>query len=155
MGSIQEHEHKQDTLEWNKQIKRAINRYIHAKEPICRQEESLEILDLLDKQISFKYELDAIILEREHIEFIEKMQKLLNGEVPNYTKPPIVWNEELSQALMNGELMRTVGLMQIGHKLSYPKSVKCISENAEYIGKMNAVLTRIRRDIDRKEENSR
>ena len=148
MGSRQIYEDKQDTLEWNKQIKRAINRYNIGN----KQEESLEILDLVDKQISYDYELDGVILDEIHIDFIETIENLLKGKVPEYRKPQNKWNEELSQALSEGELIKSIALMQIGKKLAYVKNVKCISENAEYLSKLNVAMTKIKRQMDRNEE---
>jgi len=148
MGNRQMYEDRQDTLEWNKQIKRAINRYNLGN----KQEESLEILDLIDKQTSYDYELDGVILDEIHIDFIETIENLLKGQVPEYRKPQNQWNEELSQSLSEGELIRSIALMQIGKKLAYVKNVKCISENAEYLGKLNAAMTKIKRQIDRNEE---
>lgn len=148
-------ESERDCLEWNKEIKRAIVRYETAAREgriTDKKVESLEILKLIDDRIWCNYDIDGIILSSEQIKIIEHIEDTIAGKTKQpYYKLQSAWNEELSHALKEGNFIETLELMQVGKKLGYAKSIKCISENAEYVGKLNSYISRIIRTMDRNE----
>ena len=149
-------EEQRDILEWNKQMKRAIERYKKAANEgniANKKEESLAILELVDDKIWCGYEIDGIILTEEQIDFEKRIEQAIVGKGKQpYTKPQSIWNQELSQALGAGDLPESLELMQIGRRFGFAKSIKCINENAQYLAKVTSALSKIHRSLDRNEE---
>lgn len=148
-------ENERDCLEWNKEIKRAIVRYEMATKEgkiADKKDESLEILKLIDDKLWCNYDIDGINLSSEQIDIITHIEDTIAGKTKQqYYKPQSVWNEELAHALSEGELIEALDLMQVGKKFGFVKSIKCISENAEYLGKLNSFISKIKRTMDRNE----
>ena len=131
------------------------NRYLYASKYIFGNDVAycIELGKAIDSfSYTYSSSFDGINLSSEQIDIITHIEDTIAGKTKQqYYKPQSVWNEELAHALNEGELIEALDLMQVGKKLGFVKSIKCISENAEYLGKLNSFISKIKRTMDRNE----
>ena len=138
-------EHRTDTIEWNKRMHRSLKEYKTSKD---KKDTSIEILRLMEEKLDFNYETDYIILDEEAY-FVDELEDYLNeNKKDEYLGPQDKWNKELLDALTQGNILQIIKLMQVGKRLAYVKSINTVSQNAEYLGTINAVYNRIQRKVE-------
>ena len=153
MSSMKEYEDRKDTINWNRRIRRELRRYKRAKEETNiddKKDSTIQILDLMYEKACFEYEIDVILLEEEYVKTITLMEGLLTGKVQvNYSKTQEEWNKELMDALQQGRLMRTVGLIKVGKRYGFSRKLSEAEE--EQYSKAKQIINRIEMSLEARE----
>lgn len=146
-----EYDDMQDCSYWNRRLKMKILRYEKATEEKNSEQKRagiIEILELFDEDCNYK--LDAIKLNDEQYSLASEVKEIVTDKwKPTYGRTQKDWNEELSEAVEQGDLIRTLKLVKIGKRMAY--IIKPSDENAKYIQSVKKLMYGISKNLEREE----
>lgn len=146
-----EYDDKQDCLYWNRRLKMRILKYQEATEENNTEQKKAEIIEILELfNEDCDCTIDAIMLDNEQYSLASDVKEIVTDKwKPTYGGTQEEWNEELSKAVEQGDLIRTLKLAKIGRRLAY--IIKPNDENAKYIQSVKSMLFNISRNLKREE----